>query len=344
MMVYKYLISPTILIAICAMIPPSHTASWFGKSSEYDTPRKPTRAAVSRYPHPSDAIGELTRNLHQLDEHARRPDCFIQVSGAIRTRCADLEMDEDERVAASVSMTLCELATAKHSPPLECERFVGGLSSSANTASREQKSCVEALSRSAQYWSSYSGYLREVPQLCFAYRRWHDIDTARETYRNATLEKIAFLKFLQHQERDNQKHHEQTGIIFEQIRSLLSTMETAATSLEDVSRRSAERIQTQSSHVLATFRQGMEAMQEVSMSHVRQSLAQLDSQLLSVAEKHSSSLETLLLPVSDSIHNHLELLLAEARRQADISAEFNRLAESARRFHEYAKDHRLVDF
>lgn len=77
-------------------------------------------------------------------------------------------------------MTMCELKTASHnSLPMECELFVAPSDFAGGTA---HKGCVEcvyvficillvyadvsmwyrALSRSAQYWSSYSGYLREV--------------------------------------------------------------------------------------------------------------------------------------------------------------------------------------
>ncbi|KAJ7637056.1 hypothetical protein FB45DRAFT_742661, partial [Roridomyces roridus] len=80
-----------------------------------------------------------------LDNYSRRPDCFRRVAAQIRLRCGELETDEDERVKAAISMTLCELATATHhAVPLECKSF------------------TVALSRSAQFWSSYSGYLREV--------------------------------------------------------------------------------------------------------------------------------------------------------------------------------------
>ena len=32
-----------------------------------------------------------------------------------------------------------------------------------------------ALSRSTRHWSSYAGYLREIPQMCFTLQRWKDI-------------------------------------------------------------------------------------------------------------------------------------------------------------------------
>ncbi|KAG7446785.1 uncharacterized protein BT62DRAFT_893317, partial [Guyanagaster necrorhizus] len=63
---------------------------------------------------------------------------------------------------ATISVTLCELPTAKHlSLSLECAPFS---SENARLYSQGyddlQGKC--ALSRSAQFWSSYSGYLREV--------------------------------------------------------------------------------------------------------------------------------------------------------------------------------------
>ncbi|KAF8067630.1 hypothetical protein FPV67DRAFT_1416278, partial [Lyophyllum atratum] len=141
-----------------------------------------------------------------LNNYARRPDCFRRAAGLIRSHCAQLDMNESERVNAAISMTLCELATAKHySIPLECVPFA--LDSDALRSPpvfRLQGECVEALSRSAQFWSSYSGYLREVPQLCFAFRRWHDIDTAREVYKNITSHQATLLRYLISREKNTE--------------------------------------------------------------------------------------------------------------------------------------------
>jgi hypothetical protein len=89
---------------------------------------------------------------------------------------------------AAIHLTLCEIGTANHlSYPLECDSFnpnaitVPGplVPDRSNNRSR----CVEyahtlaiantfhsdmiyrALSRSAQFWSSYSGYLREIREV-----------------------------------------------------------------------------------------------------------------------------------------------------------------------------------
>jgi len=95
-------------------------------------------------------------------------------------------------------MALCELKTAAHySIPMECTSLVSGHDGSVDTIERSSySSCVEAMSRSTQSWASYSGYLREIPQLCFAFRNANGIDQALQLYKNATVEKIAFLRHL----------------------------------------------------------------------------------------------------------------------------------------------------
>lgn len=40
----------------------------------------------------------LQLSYDALERYTRRPDCFRRVAGAIRTRCGELDMDEDERI------------------------------------------------------------------------------------------------------------------------------------------------------------------------------------------------------------------------------------------------------
>ncbi|TFK67579.1 hypothetical protein BDN72DRAFT_90904 [Pluteus cervinus] len=128
-----------------------------------------------------------------LEKYDSEPDCFRQVAQNIRVHCQELDMHEAERVHAAISMTLCELATTQHHTiPLECAPF--SAPRDASIKSEVQGKCVNALSRSTQYWSSYSGYLREVPQLCETFQRWNDIDVAKKLYRNITLDQINFLQ------------------------------------------------------------------------------------------------------------------------------------------------------
>ncbi|KAI0372102.1 hypothetical protein BV20DRAFT_143358 [Pilatotrama ljubarskyi] len=145
------------------------------------------------------SLGRTSSHRYCKRPYTSRPDCFRRAAGLIRANCAALETSEDERVTAALSMTLCEIATAEQqSPPMECISFqiVGGDGQPRPSFGGSPGKCVEALSRSAQYWSSYSGYLREIPQLCFAFRRWNDIDVAKELHRNSTLQSLALLQHL----------------------------------------------------------------------------------------------------------------------------------------------------
>ncbi|KDR68458.1 hypothetical protein GALMADRAFT_78772, partial [Galerina marginata CBS 339.88] len=139
--------------------------------------------------------------------YSRKPDCFKKAATNIRNRCADLDMDEDARVNAAISMTLCEVATAKHhSLPLECLPYsLDHTQTRGQISPQTQGECVDSLARSAQFWSSYSGYLREVTQLCYAFRRWNDIDLARDIYYNATVEKLAFIRFVVNREKKSEQ-------------------------------------------------------------------------------------------------------------------------------------------
>ncbi|KAJ3743659.1 hypothetical protein DFH05DRAFT_1400010 [Lentinula detonsa] len=123
--------------------------------------------------HTSKPITADTLSDSYLASLGRSSDCFRKAAGSIQTRCAELDMNEEERVVAAISMTLCELATAKHhSPPMECDVFSArlhepsyqsGFSEQQNEEFENSRGkCVNALSRSAQFWSSYSGYLREI--------------------------------------------------------------------------------------------------------------------------------------------------------------------------------------
>ncbi|KAF8952961.1 hypothetical protein BDZ97DRAFT_1874919 [Flammula alnicola] len=141
-------------------------------------------------------------------QSSHKPDCFKKAAKLIHIHCTELGMDEDARVKAAISMTLCEVATAKHhSLPLECRPFSLDDTYTRKDISRKCKANA-SLARSAQFWSSYSGYLREVPQLCHAFRRWNEIDLARDIYYNATVEKIALIRFVVDREMASVKHSE----------------------------------------------------------------------------------------------------------------------------------------
>jgi hypothetical protein len=106
----------------------------------------------------------MDQHLETLDTYSQRPDCFRNTVSAIRNRCGETDLSESERVGgkmnspspdtmmcsqgtllvAAISMTLCELATAKHhSPPLECFPFSSPLREGGEQINEETQSiCV----------------------------------------------------------------------------------------------------------------------------------------------------------------------------------------------------------
>ncbi|KAI8986754.1 hypothetical protein BD414DRAFT_42050 [Trametes punicea] len=184
-----------------------------------------------------EEVALILESSESLRKYSARPDCFRRVAATIRAACAELESHEDERVRAALSLTLCEIATAEHlSPPMECAAFQPAFEGQPPHRDRGLSGrCVEALSRSAQYWSSYSGYLREVPQLCFAFRRWNDIDTAKELHLNSTRQSLTLLRYLADRENIFEQSLNRSGMLLEEMHALLGRLHSSSSDLNRVS-------------------------------------------------------------------------------------------------------------
>ncbi|KAF9493750.1 hypothetical protein BDN71DRAFT_1057681 [Pleurotus eryngii] len=190
-----------------------------------------------------DEIGISAQEIS--DARAGKSDCFRRATGLIRASCSQLDMLEDERVKAAIMMTLCELSTAQHhSLPMECSAFTPMQDLAHFMGKRREQSqgsCVDALSRSAQSWSSYSGYLRDVPQLCSTFSKWNDIDLAREIYRNATLLKIKLIRSLNTRE---EKLHSYMRVWDENLKEMRNLQSYHKDMLRKVTVNSHESIET----------------------------------------------------------------------------------------------------
>ncbi|KAI0360529.1 hypothetical protein OH77DRAFT_693274 [Trametes cingulata] len=224
---------PSILLA--TLLPPTSALSWAHAS--FWKKDVSLGAGVISDDFAPDVVASLLQASSSLEKYSARPDCFRKAADLVRANCAELETAEDERVKAALSMTLCEIATAEQqSPPMECTSFqVGRDGQPPPSFGGSPGKCVGALSRSAQYWSSYSGYLREIPQLCFAFRRWNDIDAAKDLHRNSTLQSLLLLQHLSDREiaLERALNHssmlaEDTLATLEQLRSSSAAIDIAA--------------------------------------------------------------------------------------------------------------------
>ncbi|KAF9652408.1 hypothetical protein BDM02DRAFT_3109427 [Thelephora ganbajun] len=94
---------------------------------------------------------------------------------------------------------------------MECR----SVSQKATVTPADRRHCVEALARSAQSWSSYSGYFRESTRMCYAYQQLNDIDLAKDIYQNITEEKLRLVQFLLRREQSFQKNGQQLSASIE---------------------------------------------------------------------------------------------------------------------------------
>ncbi|KAJ6590499.1 hypothetical protein DFH09DRAFT_1139517 [Mycena vulgaris] len=263
---------------------------------------------------PEGELVGLLANHAAFEDYSRRPDCFRRVAGRIRVRCGELEMDEDERVKAAISMTLCELATATHhSLPLECASFTVD---SVASPTQIQGECVDALSRSAQFWSSYSGYLREVPQLCFAFRRWNDIDTAKDIYKNATIETMTLIQLLLDRENTDLTGQKLWDAHLSDLEDVATRLKAMSNMIDAVTSAATPRFENELSMILDAFRAGLADVQTNARVENSQIMDQMSSEFQLISRRHAHSLNDLVPVLGTSLVNNLNNVLSPFQTQS----------------------------
>ncbi|KAK4685594.1 hypothetical protein P7C73_g4553, partial [Tremellales sp. Uapishka_1] len=196
---------------------------------------------------------------------SRAADCQHSVATRLREGCrADAGgLAEESRSGFAISLTLCSMRSALQPLPSECSPW-SPFSSTGLVPKKwqwrkekenvEQRAkCLGALHRSPQDWSSYNGYLSDASGCAVIEAREVLIDIllsktmlrnersepscktemARQTYLNATLEKIALINLL----RRNEEHRKLTEDIFRQemeqnLEALHRTATDSASSLQ----------------------------------------------------------------------------------------------------------------
>ncbi|KAH7882822.1 hypothetical protein F5I97DRAFT_135194 [Phlebopus sp. FC_14] len=288
-----------------------------------------THSSIDQDIHLASALGDkydisaLFKGQDVLGPYHQKPDCFRDAVALVKTRCEESHMNEQDRVQAAISMTLCELATARHStPPLECAAFARSRQK-LPPPSHAQPECVEALSRSAQFWSSYSGYLREIPQLCFAFRRWIDIDTAKDIYRNITAEKMSLLRLLTEREKTSkaaQQLWEQTS---EHMLDVLSELRITSDEMRSASGSLATSISSALQSVTADMEHVLQGIGNRDRTNHLEAIAKFDTMLETVGREHSKQLTELLPSIRSSITSELSTAFAviqeESQRNVDVA-------------------------
>ncbi|KAK1921771.1 hypothetical protein DB88DRAFT_499159 [Papiliotrema laurentii] len=168
-------------------------------------------AAFSTPAQPLDQVTrQLSFQLQQLgDTHSQHQDCHTSIASLVSVQCGrgGDGMDEKDRSALSIAFTICSMFSASQPVPHECSFWASIPTKPPEALSPDPRDCLAVLHRSPQDWSTYQGFLRDATQLCLALDGQRQADIAKDTYINATREKLHLLALLQtheeHREREN---------------------------------------------------------------------------------------------------------------------------------------------
>ncbi|KTW25748.1 hypothetical protein T552_03361 [Pneumocystis carinii B80] len=120
--------------------------------------------------------------LETLSLLARKPSCFRSAASSLISQCKEMDSDlyEAEKAAFAVKLTLCELGTAHAEIPAACRE-------------KSLEKCVKELETRPQWWTSYSGYFRDVTRMCYVARTEVEKDQLLSLHRNLTQVQMVLL-------------------------------------------------------------------------------------------------------------------------------------------------------
>ncbi|SYW75956.1 uncharacterized protein UBRO2_01111 [Ustilago bromivora] len=201
--------------------------------------------------------------------------CYSHIYDQVKQGCArEADMEPRERMLASVLLTICDLRASNQSVPLECSTTVEDSSLA---------TCVE-------HWSSYAGYLREIPQLCSSLQRWRDT----ELYQAATREKVKLIKMWREKLEDvgmaNEVERGERGRWMGEVSGLAVRLREDLQSLLDQLRGSLERYGEQEKGLV-------ELMQNLE-PHLREITLSLMGELADASRLHMEEMSLQLQQVS----------------------------------------------
>ena len=155
---------------------------------------------------------------NKLDQYIQK-DCFRDAAFKLSKKCL-IELQYNEKISFAIELTLCELKTASLDPPLECLQH------------DNQEKCVNALSRIPQWWTSFSGYVKETVLMCYSVRHNIEKQELSDVYRNVTYLQLFNYNVLQKHTKD-----------FENLKTLTDAYTVNVKSIFDDFRQQAQELQ-----------------------------------------------------------------------------------------------------
>ncbi|KAF9240476.1 hypothetical protein BU15DRAFT_74064 [Melanogaster broomeanus] len=253
-----------------------------------------------------------------IQSYQRKPDCFQDAISLVKARCEESHMDEQGRVQAAISMTMCELATARHySPPMECAAFTRGGHKPSSPSAHAQAQCVEFGPVSKH------SILVELFWLSQRDTRWIDIDIAKDIYRNITAEKITLVRFLTERE----KHSRTAQRLWEQtmkdMRGILDALRLASSGMNDASDLLTTTVSASFQSLLTDMESTLGELGRRDRTDHAEMIAKVHNMLKAVERDHSNHLTGLLPSIRSSITSELSTAIAlikdETLRNLDVA-------------------------
>lgn len=237
-------------------------------------------------------------------------------------------------VLAALLLTQCDLSTAALNLPLECNILDSDVGS-------DFQPCVLALSRSTQYWSTYSGYLRDTHAICYVswfedkrdnMEQWLKDSAQKQQDLYQVLAKMTDTKHkrddelvagIQLQMNDLSRHSDETHrALFDFVQSLAQETKKANAALSKTFEESML------AKLAAIHHEGNIKAHEMSKSLTQQALHSMAIELSRVAGEHANTLR-----LNEQVHGrHIDQLLqsldtAAALLTNDLQAHYQELDE-----------------
>eukprot|EP00835_Amoeboradix_gromovi_P001583 NODE_75_length_23373_cov_0.434261.p4 type:complete len:513 gc:universal NODE_75_length_23373_cov_0.434261:11228-9690(-) len=152
----------------------------------------------------------IALGVNKLDQYSGREDCFKSAALKLSKKCL-VELKYEEKIGFAIELTLCELKTASLDPPLECIQL-------------NQDKCVNALSRMPQWWTSFSGYIKETVLMCYSVRYMIEKEELTDIYRNITYLQLFNYNVLKKHSDEFKKLKDMTDDYSSNIKSLLTEL------------------------------------------------------------------------------------------------------------------------
>lgn len=277
-----------------------------------------------------------------------KPDCFQKALAAFELQCGEyFRGDQIQKIqseskahnscywlaaltnlplrplAAAVALTQCDLSTANQHLPSECQ----GISSKPPQSSLSR--CIEAISRSPQQWSTYSGYTRELPSLCFALRREKDVNDAQRLYEDMAQEKQALLKALHRMHTSSEAErkravaamNDQLASLKELVTRLHTTAEEAHEASELVAASAAQSFKASVSNALKQAQEARQGALDVLSQQLPDWISRtMESELHRVLQVHAEDLSVMISSKLGTALTDLQYGLAEHHRKSNAQA------------------------